>query len=229
MKCNDQWMGLFPALVISDGRSLKYPMRDQKDSTVKRILLSAAVAAILVATDAATTPFASAQSREYFSPAEDSSVDVSDLGVDIARRTILSHYPQAGKWGIETESLKIRRQGDVLHLYVCATFTAKTVFQKKQITSNVFATLIANGETNRIIDMSYDDDYHYQNRVFNRTAEVVSYFNREFERRDPLKISIKPLSKDQQFLGPRERVWMNHPLRDDRQFHISRARFRGDE
>lgn len=154
---------------------------------------------------------------------EDGPSELECLAVDIARRSVLAHYPKAAARPIRTLQVRSRPQGDVVHLYARLQWSCGLPGFVRSYESEVFASLIHTPDIRRIYDISYRDNRLKPWRVFNRRIDLISRLNKEFERRDPLRMATPLVGNRQDMLVPRSRPWIYHPLQGDHGWHAGAA------
>ena len=145
------------------------------------------------------------------------------LALDIARRSVLAHYPKAGRNPIRTLQVKTRPEGDVIHTYARVAWSECEQAPRKSYESEVFATMIYTPDIRRLYDISYKDNRLKPWRMFNRRIDLLSKINEELERRDPLRMATPLVGNRHDLLVPRSREWIRHELRGDHAWHASSA------
>lgn len=145
------------------------------------------------------------------------------LALDIARRSVLAHYPKAGKNPIRTLQVRVRPDGDVVHTYARVAWTDAAIGSGKSYESEVFASIVYTPDLRRLYDISYKDNRLKPWRMFNRRIDLLSKINEDLERRDPLRMATPLIGNRQDLLVPRKQEWIRHPLGGDHAWHASSA------
>lgn len=158
---------------------------------------------------------------------------LEQLAVDIARRTLLAHKPHLAKDPIYTVTSEVRIEGDIIHTYARLRIPDDDDDDDDDddmelpFEAEVFSSLVYTRGFRRMMDLSYRDNCATPTRICRRTADVVSAYNTEFERRDPLQMSMPPLGDHVKTLVPRKRRWIWNPFQGDHGWHIFNADGRG--
>lgn len=169
---------------------------------------------------------ATAQEEGYFIPVRPEVQPLGELerlAVDIGRRCILAYYPVAGEDPMRTLEVRVRPAGDVINTYVKIQWSYTDARGSRFHESEIFSTLIYTPETRRMIDISYKDNHLQPHRAFNRRIDLLSKFNEEFDRRDPLRMPAPTVGNRMDFLAPRRAAWVWHYLSGDHAWHASAA------
>ncbi len=145
------------------------------------------------------------------------------LAVDIARRSVLAHYPKAGRHPIRTLEVKVRPEGDIIHTYAKLEWS-KTICRKTfMYNAEVSSSIVYTPENRRVFDLTYKDNTLIPGRIWNRRIDLVSKINDEFDRLDPLRSPAPLIGNRMDILAPRQRSWVDHSLRDDHAWHVYAA------
>ena len=145
------------------------------------------------------------------------------LAVDIARRSILAHYPQAGHDPMRTLEARVRPEGDAVHTFAKVQWSFTDARGTRYHEAEVFASLIYTPDARRMFDISYKDNYLVPHRAFNRKVDLLSKFNEEFDRRDPLRMPAPLVGRRMDFLAPRRAGWVWNILSGDHAWHANVA------
>jgi hypothetical protein len=134
---------------------------------------------------------------------------------------VLAYYPHAAEYPIRTLEVRIRPEGDVVHTYARMNLNQHH-YDHYSIKAEVFASLIYTPQYRRVIDLSFRDN-GLPHRDCNRTAEIVTQYNNEFERRDPLEMRHRAVGPQMDELAPRSRHWIWCALQGDHGWHAFQA------
>jgi hypothetical protein len=151
------------------------------------------------------------------------SIELEHLAVDIARRSVLAHYPHASRNPIRTMQVQVRPEGDVVHTYARLAWSKDHGEPDKFYESEVFASLVYTRGIRRIYDISYKDNRLIPWRICNRRIDLVSKLNEDYERRDPLRMPAALVGHRLDVLAPRSYWWRYHPLQGDHAWHAISA------
>ena len=148
--------------------------------------------------------------------------ELEQLAVDIARRALLAHKPHAAKEPFHTVEVQVRPEGDVVHTYA-RLMVMEDDEDDRPFECEVFASLVYTRGCRRMFDISYRDNDCVPDRYHQRTAELLSAFNTEFERRDPLQMATPMVGPRMDVLAPRSRGWIWNLFQGDRVWHVFNA------
>ncbi|MBI1247946.1 hypothetical protein GC197_08920 [bacterium] len=149
--------------------------------------------------------------------------ELEKLAVDIGRRCILAYYPVAGEDPMRTLEVRVRPAGDVVHTYAKIQWSFTDVRGSRFHESEIFSTLVYTPQTRRMIDISYSDNHLEPHRAFNRRINLLSKFNEQFDRRDPLRMPAPEVGNRMDFLAPRRASWVWNYLSGDHAWHVFAA------
>ena len=149
--------------------------------------------------------------------------ELEAIAVDIARRSVLAHYPTAGRHPIRTLEIRTRPEGDVVHTFARLQFAVSYFSGKKFHESEVYATLIYTSEIRRVIDLGYKDNCLTAHRLFNRRVDLISKINEDYERRDPLQMPAPLVCRRLDLLPPRNAPWYWSLIGGDHAWHANAA------
>ena len=162
--------------------------------------------------------------------------ELEALAIDVARRTVLAYHPHAANLPMYTLEVRVRPEGDLVHTYARLHVRkshkpvrkhrklAKLFHSPERLTeAEVFATFIYTPGYRRLVDVSYEHDRLIPFRLYNRTADIVTMYNREFENRDDLRMRVPLVGQRTDMLAPRSHKWMWNPLQGDHGWHAFMA------